>query len=91
MGVSAALKARRAVALLESILALELLSAAQGLEFLLPLRPGRGVEEALQVLRRRVPPLVQDRELAPDIRAVEALVRAGAFVGAGGDPERTSG
>lgn len=77
MGVSAALKANRAVALLESILAIELLAAAQGLEFLKPLRPGRGVEEAYDLVRSRVAPLARDRELGPDIRALEALVRAG--------------
>lgn len=79
MGVSAALKARRAVTLLESILALELLAAAQGLEFLKPLRPGTGVAAAVRLIRERVPPLVQDRELAPDIRALERLVREGSL------------
>lgn len=81
MGVSAALKARRAVSLLESILAIELLTAAQGLEFLKPLRPGRGVAAAYDALRAQVPALVQDRELAPDIRSVEGLVRGGEFAG----------
>jgi histidine ammonia-lyase len=79
MGVSCALKARRSVSLLESVLALELLCAAQGLEFLKPLRPGVGVEEAFALVRKHVLPLVQDRELAPDIRALEGLVRAGAL------------
>ncbi len=79
MGVSAALKARRAVGLLESTLALELLAAAQGLEFLKPLRPGAGVAEAFALVRQQVPALGGDRELSPDIRAVEALVRRGAI------------
>ncbi|MCI0432159.1 MAG: aromatic amino acid lyase, partial [Gemmatimonadetes bacterium] len=79
MGVGAALKLREAVRMLESVLALELLTAAQGLEFLAPLRPGRGVDEAYAVLRAQVPALGQDRRLAPDIAAVETIVRAGAF------------
>jgi histidine ammonia-lyase len=79
MGVAAALKAADAVRLLESILALELMTAAQGLEFLKPLRPGRGVERAYAAVRAVVPPLVQDRELAPDIRKLEERIRAGAF------------
>jgi histidine ammonia-lyase len=83
MGVSAALKARRAVGLLQSVLALELLAAAQGLEFLKPLRPGRGVGAALRRIRADVPPLVQDRELGPDIRALERLVREGSLGGPG--------
>jgi histidine ammonia-lyase len=83
MGMAAALKARSAVTLLESVLALELLTAAQALELLRPLRPGRGVERAYGRVRERVAPLAGDRVLAPDIGAVEQLVRAGAFAGLG--------
>ncbi|HEX6308889.1 MAG TPA: histidine ammonia-lyase [Longimicrobiales bacterium] len=79
MGVGAALKARDAVALLETLAAIELLTAAQGLEFLKPLRPGRGVAIAYDTVRAAVEPLTRDRELAPDIRALEQLVRDGAF------------
>jgi len=79
MGVTAARKAREAVRLLETVLALELLAGAQALEFLKPLRPGRGVARAYELVRAHVPPLEADRELAPDIRAVEALVRSGAL------------
>ena len=79
MGVAAALKAREAVRLLETVLALELMTAAQGLEFLRPLRPGRGVARARELVRSAVPPLEQDRVLAPDIAAMEALVRSGVF------------
>jgi histidine ammonia-lyase len=79
MGVGAALKAREAVRLLESILALELLTAAQALEFLRPLKPGRGVQRAYEKLRAEVAALDADRFLQPDIAAVERLVRAGSF------------
>ncbi|HET9982905.1 MAG TPA: histidine ammonia-lyase [Longimicrobiales bacterium] len=81
MGVAAALKARDAVGLLETVLAIELLTAAQGLEFLKPLRPGAGVERAYLLLREVVPALGQDRVLAPDIDAVLGLVRGGIFAG----------
>jgi histidine ammonia-lyase len=79
MGVSAALKAREAVHLLETVLAIELLCAAQALEFLKPLRPGRGVLAAYERIREAVPPLGADRILAPDIAALEHLVRQGVF------------
>ncbi|MHB1168114.1 MAG: histidine ammonia-lyase [Longimicrobiales bacterium] len=79
MGVAAALKAREAVRLLETVLALELITAAQGLEFLKPLRPGPRVAQAYELVRSVVEPLVQDRVLSGDIAAVEALVRQGAF------------
>ncbi|CAN5672880.1 histidine ammonia-lyase [soil metagenome] len=79
MGVAAALKAREAVSLLESMAALELLTAAQALEFLKPLRPGWGVAVAYDMVRDHVAPLDRDRVLAPDIAALEGLVRAGGF------------
>lgn len=79
MGMAAALKAREAVELLETVLALELIAGAQALEFLRPLRPGRGVARAYELVRESVAPLETDRELAPDIAAVAARVRAGSF------------
>jgi histidine ammonia-lyase len=78
MGQGAALKAREAARLLETVIALELLVAAQALEFLQPLRPGRGVERAYQLVRERVPALDQDRYLAPEIEIMIELVRSGA-------------
>ncbi len=77
MGVASALKLRESVRLLETVLAIELLTAAQALEHLKPLRPGRGVEAAYERVRERVAPLGRDRVLAPDIAALEALVRSG--------------
>ena len=80
MGMAAALKARDTVRLLETVLALEVLAAAQGVEFHAPLRPGRGVERALEIVRERVPRLERDRYMADDIAAVEELVRTGRLI-----------
>jgi histidine ammonia-lyase len=77
MGVTAALKARRVVGAVESVVGIEILCAAQGLEFLKPLRPGSGVEALHREVRRRVQPLKRDRVLSGDIAAVTALVREG--------------
>ncbi|CAN5806013.1 histidine ammonia-lyase [soil metagenome] len=79
MGFTAGRKARRVVECLEYILALELLAGAQALEFRRPLQPGRGVREAHEIVRRLVPPLDGDRVLTPDIEALQAAVRSGAF------------
>jgi histidine ammonia-lyase len=79
MGMTSARKARDAVAMLETVLALELLAAAQGLEFLKPLQPGRGVAAAYRRLRQRVEPLERDRVMGGDIEAAAALVRDGAL------------
>ena len=77
MGMAAARKARRSVELLETVLAVELLCAAQAVEFHRPLRAGRGVEEALATVRASVPRLEEDRVLSADLETVIALVREG--------------
>ncbi|HEY0672993.1 MAG TPA: histidine ammonia-lyase [Longimicrobiales bacterium] len=79
MGQGAALKAREAARLLETVIALELLVGAQALEFLKPLRPGRGVQRAYERVREAVSALDSDRYLAPDIEVMTRLVHEGAF------------
>lgn len=83
MGMTAALKLREIVRNTAQILAIELMCAAQGLEYLKPLRPGRGVEQAYQRVRGMIPPLTDDRALAPDMAALSAAVQAGKFLPAG--------
>ena len=61
------------------IVAIELLAAAQGIELRRPLRTSPSLREILSVIRRQVPFLQQDRELAPDIEAAHRLVRGGWF------------
>jgi histidine ammonia-lyase len=63
----------------ERIVAIELMCAAQGLEFRAPLRPGREIERAYRAVRAVVPRLEEDRTLAPEIEAMAAAVRAGSF------------
>ena len=79
MGFTAGRKARRAVECLEYVLALELMAGAQGLEFLRPLQPGRGVRDSYEAVRRLVAPLDGDRVLTADIEALKAAVTAGVF------------
>jgi len=80
MGMAAARKARRAVTLLETVVAAELLAAAQGLEYRLPLRAGVGVDAAYRKVREDVPPLAEDRSPAAELRRVAQGVREGAFI-----------
>ncbi|MHC9247007.1 histidine ammonia-lyase [Aeromonas jandaei] len=56
------------------ILAVELLAAAQGLDFRAPLRASEGVEVAKGRLRAHVPFYDKDRYFAPDIEAAAALL-----------------
>jgi histidine ammonia-lyase len=79
MGLACARKLRRSVECLEYVLGIELLCAAQALEDLKPLRPGRGVEEAFHLIRNSVPALTRDRALAEDIEKAASMVRSGIF------------
>jgi histidine ammonia-lyase len=82
MSTAAARKCRMVVVNATRVLACELLCAAQGLEFLRPLRPGAGVEAAYQHVREHVRPLGRDRTLHRDLEALERLIRAGSLVAA---------
>lgn len=82
MGVTAALKLRRIGRHVETILALELFSAAQGVEFRrdelgegTPL--GRGTGAAFALLRERIPFLEADTVLHPHMEAARELVASG--------------
>lgn len=59
------------------IVAIELLGAAQGIEFLRPLRSAPGLENVMRLVRSVSPPMMADRSLARDIEAVHHLVAAG--------------
>jgi histidine ammonia-lyase len=79
MGMTAATKLRTMVENAEHVVAIELLAAAEGLEYRLPLQPGRGVKRAYDVVRGLVPRLVEDRVLSYEIQKIAAAIRAGAF------------
>jgi histidine ammonia-lyase len=82
MSTAAARKARAVVTNAIRVLAGELLCAAQGLEFLKPLRPGRGADAAYHHIREHVRPLGRDRTLHRDLEAVERLIRTGSLLAA---------
>lgn len=56
------------------IVAIELLAAAQGIEFLRPLQSSPALEGALRLVRSVSPAMMQDRSLAPDMQAMQKLV-----------------
>lgn len=80
MGVTAARKARTILTHVEQGLGIELVCAAQGLEFHRELRGGLGVEAAYASLRAKVPALDRDRYLAPDLAAGAELIASGELV-----------
>jgi histidine ammonia-lyase len=81
MGWHSALRARQVATNVDAILALEALGAAQGIDLLAPLKPGRLTGEAHAVIREKVPTLDHDRVLEPEIQAAIELVRSGRLAG----------
>jgi histidine ammonia-lyase len=61
----------------EYIVAIELLAAAQGIEFLRPLSSSPVLEGVLQLVREASPAMMLDRSLAPDMERVHQLVAQG--------------
>ena len=61
----------------EYIIAIELLSAAQGIEFLRPLQSSPVLEGILELVRSVSPAMMVDRSLAPDMELVRGLITQG--------------
>jgi histidine ammonia-lyase len=80
MGNAAGLKAWQVLANSERVLAIELLAASQGVEFLAPLEPGAGVRATRAFVRTLSPRVRDDRPLAGDIETVAAALRDGSLV-----------
>ncbi len=80
MSTTAARKCRNIVTNASRVLACELLCSAQGLEFLRPLKAGKGAEAAYRHIREHVRPLGRDRTLHRDLEAVERLIRSGSLL-----------
>jgi histidine ammonia-lyase len=63
----------------EHVVAIELLAAAQGVEFHRPQKSSRAIEDVITALRKISPTFVEDRSLSSDISKVAALIHSGRF------------
>jgi histidine ammonia-lyase len=79
MAMGAAWKLRRVVQNVRNVLAIELMCAAQGLDFRRPLRAGRGAEQGHRLVRQLVAPLEEDRVLSTDIATLSRAIALGHF------------
>ncbi|AZH84939.1 histidine ammonia-lyase [Plantibacter sp. PA-3-X8] len=80
MGWAAARKLRRAIDGLGRVLAIEVMTAARGLDLRSPLEPAVGTGAVLRRVREQVTGPGPDRFLSPEIEAVTALVQSGEVV-----------
>ncbi|MFY9621364.1 MAG: histidine ammonia-lyase [Pyrinomonadaceae bacterium] len=79
MGMTGATKLRAIVDLAERIVAIELITAAEGLEYRKPLKSGRGARDAYEVVRKHVTRLTADRSMSNDIQAIADATRTAEF------------
>ncbi len=79
MGWSAARKLRKSVDGLGRVLAIEILTAARGIDLRAPLQPAKVTGAAISTLREQVAGPGPDRHLAPEIEIATQLVFEGAF------------
>jgi histidine ammonia-lyase len=82
MGNASALKCWAVLGNVERAVAIELLAAAQGVEFLAPLEPGAGARAVHDFVRSLSPPLHEDRGLSEDIERVAEAIRSGELAAA---------
>jgi histidine ammonia-lyase len=75
MGANAATKAYRVVNNSYTVLAIELITAAQALHFRRPLKTSAGLEELVDTFRERVPFIDSDRLLHDDIVRAEIFLK----------------
>jgi histidine ammonia-lyase len=80
MGATAALKLATIHDHVRTVLAIELLCAAQGIDLRRPLTTTRPLEAVHAAIRARVPAMMVDRPLAPDIEVVRELIDNGTIV-----------
>jgi histidine ammonia-lyase len=81
MGTIAAMKARTILKNIQTIVAIELIIAAQALEFRGPSRAGLGTRVAYKTVRSHIPRLKEDRTLRSEIElAASKLVGSGLIV-----------
>jgi histidine ammonia-lyase len=77
MGMTAAVKLKKIVANTQNVLAIEAIAAAQALDFLAPLQPGKRGQAAHAAIRAVCPPMEHDRVLAADFARVAEVIAAG--------------
>ncbi|MDB4958364.1 MAG: histidine ammonia-lyase [Myxococcales bacterium] len=90
MGATAALKLATIHDHVRTVLAIELLCAAQGIDLRRPLRTTKPLEAVHAAIRAKVPAMMVDRPLSFDIAAVRALIDDGTLVAAASNAGATA-
>ncbi|UCE74775.1 MAG: histidine ammonia-lyase [Methanomassiliicoccales archaeon] len=76
MGMTTAIKTKQIIDNAQAVVAIELMAGAQALDFKAPIKPGKGVAAAYEVVRRHVDHLEEDRPLFDDINNLSFVVKS---------------
>ncbi len=77
MGMTTAIKTKQIIDNAQAVLAIELMAGAQAVDFRAPIKPGKGIQAAYDVIRKHVKKLEEDRPLFNDINNLTAVVKKG--------------
>jgi histidine ammonia-lyase len=82
MGMTSAIKARQIIENSWTVVAIELIAAAQAFDFRAPTKPSPACQAAYEVIRSHVAKLEEDRPLYNDINTLTKVARSGEVLGA---------
>jgi histidine ammonia-lyase len=82
MSMTTAIKTRQILENANTVIAIELMSGAQSIDFRKPLKPGKGTRAAYDVIRKYVDYMEEDRPLYPDINKLTEVVKSGEILDA---------
>jgi len=77
MGMTSAIKSRQIIENSWTIVAIEMIAAAQAFDFRQPTKPSKGCQAAYEVIRRHVKKLEEDRPTYHDINRLTQVLRRG--------------
>jgi histidine ammonia-lyase len=77
MGMTAALKLKRVLTNTCNVLAIEAMAAAQAIDLLAPLKPGKRAQSAHAAIRSACPFMDKDRVMYPDFARIAELIKSG--------------
>jgi histidine ammonia-lyase len=79
MGMAAAVKLKKVIENTRHVVAIEAMSAAQAMDYLLPLKPSKRGQQAYAAIREVSPMVKRDRILSGDIAKVADVIASGAI------------
>ena len=80
MGMTTAIKTRQILENANAVVAIELMAGAQAVDFRKPVKPGKGVQIAYDIVRKYVDHLKEDRPIYQDINKLTKVVKSGEFI-----------